>query len=291
MELHLLRAFEAVARHGHYGRAARELALTQPALSKQIQSLEARAGGRLFDRGRHGAALTPLGTLLLPEARTLLRRADDLAGRMVRMARGEVGRMAVGFGLSSIQTAPRAVAAFRARYPDTAITLEDMSSSVQLDLLKSGELDVGFVRLPAGDGWGRLPVGGDRLALASTDPAARLEDGPFVGLARAKGPGLVDQVERYCAALGVRARPVQEAHDLQTVLALVAAGVGMALVPSEAAAIAPPPVTVTPIDHPAARWRIGAVWNPAFANAVTGRFIAVVEELTSASRAPENAVP
>ncbi|WP_433331037.1 LysR substrate-binding domain-containing protein [Spirillospora sp. CA-294931] len=274
MEVASLRAFLAVADRRNYGRAALDLSVTQPTLTKQIQALEARVGGRLFSRGRHGATLTELGAILLPEARDLVCRADALELRMARAARGEVGRLSVGFGLSSIETAPRAVAAFRRRYPGVTVTLDDMSSHSQLERLATGELNVGFVRLPVGDAGGQVLLGTDRLAMATSgEGAADVQE--FVQLRRERGPGLVGQIDRYRAAAGITAPIVQEADDLQTVLALVAAGVGAALVPSGATRIAPSSVTLTPVRHPDAEWRIGAVWNAARPNPLTSNFIEV----------------
>ncbi|WP_131741092.1 LysR family transcriptional regulator [Actinomadura roseirufa] len=287
MDIRLLRGFLAVAEHRAFGRAARACSMTQPALTKQIQALEAQAGGRLFHRGRHGAALTALGAALLPEAHDLVRRADALALRMGRLARGEVGRLAVGFGMSTLELAPRAVAEYRRTHPDIDITLDDMSTRDQLERLASGDLDVGFVRLPVDARWGRLVLRTDRLALASSLGAGEREPenepwtGAFVRLATAKGPGLAAQVERYREAAGIAGPVVQEAHDLQTVLALVAAGVGRALVPAGAGAVAPPQVALTPIDHPAARWRVGAVWDRDAAAPPVRAFLEVVRALAA----------
>ncbi|MEW9551148.1 LysR substrate-binding domain-containing protein [Nonomuraea sp. NPDC050783] len=289
MDLGLLRAFLMVADHGHYGRAAQALNITQPTLTKQIQALEAQAGGRLFDRGRHGAVLTDLGGVLLPDAQALLRQADALSRRMTRIAGGEIGRLSVGFGLSSIDLAPRLVAAFRRRRPHAHITLDDMSSQAQLDRLKEGRLDVGFVRLPVDRGWGRLSVGSDRLALAhahhrDTPPhdvtqlpqwVARHE---FLQLVHERGPGLAGQINRLCTAISVRPTVIQQAHDLQTVLALVAAGAGAAFVPASAHRIAPSPVTIAPIRHPAAAWRMAVVWNRERLHPLTAGFLALVRE-------------
>ncbi|KAB2347968.1 LysR family transcriptional regulator [Actinomadura rudentiformis] len=294
MDIRLLRTFLTVVEHRAFGRAALASAMTQPALSKQIQALEAQVGGRLFHRGRHGATLTDLGTILLPEARDLVRRADALAVRMNRMARGEIGRLSVGFGLSSVELAPRAVAAFRRCYPDADIILDDMSSQAQLERLATGQLDVGFVRLPVGGEWGRLTLQTDRLAIATAgdspdDPPPKNADvvaqwaaaRPFVGLAQVRGPGLASQIEGLCTALGVHAEVVQEAHDLQTVLALVAAGVGTAFVPASADSIAPAQVVLTTVDHDAASWQIGAVWDRHARNPLTVNFLEVVREVAA----------
>ncbi|TDD65806.1 LysR family substrate-binding domain-containing protein, partial [Actinomadura rubrisoli] len=102
---------------------------------------------------------------------------------------------------------------------------------------------------------------------------------PFVRLARVKGPGLADQVERFRDAAGITGPVVQEAHDLQTVLALVAAGVGCALVPAGVGPITPPQVTLAPIGHPAAGWRVGAVWDPASPGPLVRGFLEVVRGL------------
>jgi DNA-binding transcriptional LysR family regulator len=268
MEDRLLRAFVAVADHGTFGAAAGALSLTQPALTKQIQALESRVGGPVFERGRHGARLTALGRALLPDARDVVDRLDALALRAARLTAGGPRRLNLGFGLSSIDIAPRAVAAFRRLRPDVAVTLDDMASSVQIERLRRGQLDAGFVRLPAAPELELLELGSDRLALAvppGTDPTpgpdALIERHGLVRLARAKGPGLARQVDTYLAAAGRRPNTVQYAHDLQTVLALVAAGIAPALVPASAHAIAPDRISLLPIDHPAARWHIGVVWS------------------------------
>ncbi|MFD0631962.1 LysR family transcriptional regulator [Catenulispora yoronensis] len=268
MEDRLVRAFVAVADHGTYNAAALALAVTQPALTKQIQALEARIGGALFRRGRHGARLTPLGRTLLPDARDVVERLDGFELRARRLTAGGAGSLALGFGLSTIDIAPRAVAEFRRRHPRVAVTLDDMATAVQLERLRGGQLDAGFVRLPVGEDLEVLELGVDRLMLAvppnvDTAPGARelmLTHG-LVTLMQTKGPGFVHQVERYLEAIGVEPRVAQRANDLQTVMALVAAGVGVALVSAGAlAVVAPDRINWLPIDHEAARWRIGVVW-------------------------------
>lgn len=277
-----LRAFVAVADHRSFGLAAHSLAVTQPALSKQIQALEHElGGGLLFTRGRHGAALTGFGATLLPQARELVAAADEFARRARRLARGEAGRLSIGFGLSAIDLAPRAVAAFRRSSPDVEISLEDLPSAVQADRIRSGELHVGFVRLPVGDDLRQRVLRRDRLAVASTGPvpadiAGWLGEQGLVRLARAKGPGLGAQIDRLCAAWGIQPGPLHETHDLQTVLALVAAGAGPALVPATAARIAPPAVNLTALSDPAAAWDVGVAWHPTQHTALVPNFLAVL---------------
>ena len=166
MDLRLLRAFVTVARLRNFGAAAEELSTSQPALTKQIQVLERRVGSVLFSRGRHGARLTPAGELLLPDALELLDRSEAFDRRAAQVASGAEGSLAIGFGLSGIELAPRAVALFRSRWPGVTISLEDMSSVVQCERLLAGSLQIGFVRLPVPAGLEHLRLRRDRLTLA-----------------------------------------------------------------------------------------------------------------------------
>ena len=269
MEDRLVRAFVAVADHGTFGAAARALTVTQPALTKQIQALEARIGGVLFRRGRLGARLTPLGRTLLPDARDALDRLDAFELRAKRLTTGGAGRLALGFGLSTIDIAPRAVAEFRRRHPDVGVTLDDMATAVQLERLRRGQLDAGFMRLPVEPDLSVLELGADHLMLAvpgtvDTDPGVRelIMTHGMVALVQTKGPGFVDQVQRYLAAEGIKPRVLQRANDLQTVMALVAAGVGVALVSARApVVVAAERIRWLPIEHEAARWGVGVVWG------------------------------
>lgn len=128
MELKLLRSFVELADAGHYGKTAAKLFVTQSTLSKQIQALEAAAGGLLFERGRHGAILTPLGMLLQREARALLRLSDDIDIKMHRANAGLTGQLDIGFGVSTLVIAPGLIAGFRLMTPDSQITLNDLPS-------------------------------------------------------------------------------------------------------------------------------------------------------------------
>ena len=268
MEYRLLGAFVAVADHGNYGSAARALAVTQPALTKQIQSLEARVGGTLLRRGRHGAEPTGLGKALLPDARDVVERLDAFALRARRLTAIGAARLAVGFGLSTIDIAPRTVTEFRRRRRGVRVTLDEMPSATQIEHLRRGELDAGFVRLPVDEGIPVLGLGGDELMLAipeGIDPApgteALIRELGLICLTRSAHPGFVSLVDDYLTAAGLRPRILQRAQNIQTVLALVTAGIGAALVSSHAGAIAPG-LRLLPVQHRAARWRIGLAWQP-----------------------------
>ena len=289
MEDRLVRAFVAVADHGTFGAAAKALAVTQPALTKQIQALEARIGGAVFRRGRLGARLTPLGRTLLPDARDALDRLDGFELRARRLTAGGAGRLALAFGLSTIDFAPRAVAEFRRRHPDVGVTLDDMASVVQLERLRRGQLDAGFARLPVDPDLSVLELGVDQLTLAvpgnvDTGPGVRelIRRHGMVTLVQTRGPGFGDQVRRYLAAEGIKPRVLQRANDLQTVMALVAAGVGVALVSARAPVVmAPERIRWVPIDHEAARWRVGLVWGGGEVAPALEAFLEVTRELAA----------
>lgn len=175
-------------------------------------------------------------------------------------------RLAVGFGLSTIEIAPRTVAEFRRRRPGVRVALDDLSSAVQLDRLRRGELDAGFVRLPVDKDVSVLELGDDELMLAipeGVDPTpgveALIRELGLVCLARSGNPGFVTLTDNYLEAVGLRPRILQRAQNIQTVLALVTAGLGAALVSAQAGAIRPG-LRLLPVGHPAARWRIALAW-------------------------------
>lgn len=129
MELKLLRTFLTVTELCHFSRAADALHMSQPALSKQIGALEASLGGKLFERGRHGAELTPFGERFLPDAQALVRDADEILARAREATSGQRGHLRLGICLSVLTLVPKLIAEFRRRNPGVAVTLSDLSSS------------------------------------------------------------------------------------------------------------------------------------------------------------------
>jgi DNA-binding transcriptional LysR family regulator len=287
MDISRLRSFVALADRLHFGETARLLNLSQPALSKQIRMLEEEIGAPLFDRDRHGVRLTSVGLALVEQARGLVQGADAVLDRARRAARGEVGRIAIGFGFSALRLVPRVVSRFRRLHPDVEISLRDMSSVDQMEGLRAGRLDVGFVRLPAGRGLGSLPVLAERMVLAypalhaRAGEIAKLEDvrdEPFVQLPRALSPGLHDRVLGLCAARGFRPSVIQEASEFHTVLALVASGLGVTLIPESALQFRSEGVVTRRIRGADAAWRVGAAWREGRGQVVRDGFLAVLRD-------------
>ncbi|MES2055333.1 MAG: LysR family transcriptional regulator [Pseudomonadota bacterium] len=285
MDLHHLRAFVAIAELRHFGRAAAWLNITQPALTKRIRAMEDLLGARLFERDRRGTMLTRFGELLLPDASRITVAADDLRARARRAVAGEWGRLDVGFGLSAIELAPRLVARYRTAHPDVTVSLNNFSSAEQIERLTSGTLDLGFLRLPPSGMLATRPLFMDRLAIArpfdmpfDRDMVSLNRTG-FVMLESDRGPGLSHQIAGWCHSIGFIPRVVQRADDIQTVLALVAGGVGYSILPYGAGKLMNDSVRLEPIDDPAASWTIGMAWRSDRQNPALRNFIAVVDKM------------
>jgi len=287
MELKLLRSFEILSEIGHYGRAARAIHVSQPALTKQIHQLEEEIGGPLFLRGRQGAQLTPVGRLFANEVGPLLRQADRVLDRARRAARGEVGELRLGFGIATRLLVPRLVSRFRRAFPEVQVSLQDTSTPAQLEALAAGTLDVGFVRLPIDPPLVHLPVVEERLVLAvpgsraaelSRRSPATFADEPFVELGVTRSPSFHAHVLRVCAAYGFRPTVTQSATEFFTVLALVAARMGMAVVPSAVTQTRVEGVAYLPLGVPEAAWRVGAAWLPGVSSPAREAFLNLLRE-------------
>jgi DNA-binding transcriptional LysR family regulator len=287
MEIRLLRSFQLLAEEGHFGRAARALHLSQPALTKQVKQLEEEIGAQLFVRGRHGAQLTRLGRLFEEEVTPLLRHVDRVVDRARRAARGELGELRLGFGVATRLLVPRLVSRFRRARPEVIVTLRDMSTAQQVDALRRGTLDVGFVRLPVERPLAHIPVVEDRLLLAvpvsrrdelARRPLQELSGEPFVELSASRSPSYHAHVLRVCARYGFRPRVVQSATEFFTVLAFVSAGMGIAVVPSDVTVTRVEGVSYVALNVPEALWRVGAAWIPGIRNAVRDTFIELLAD-------------
>ena len=287
MDLKLLHSFVQLTDTGHYGKAASNLSVTQSTLSKQIQALETMVGGPLFERGRHGARLTPLGKLLLQEARTLLRLSEEIDVKMHRANAGLTGHLDIGFGISALITAPRLIAGFRVMTPDSQITLNDLPSREQHQQLLGGRLDVGFCRAPEEVGeLSFMRVIEERLALVlscdikipSRSQLSTLNSLGFVALSPSRGPGLDAQISQWCTSARFKPRIVQHADDILTIHAVVAAGLGAAFLPWHGVEALGNRTHQQRLSGPASRWPIGICWRTADTNPLLLRFVDYVSK-------------
>ena len=252
MELRHLRYFVAVAEAGHITRAAAELGIQQPPLSQQIKALEGELGTALFHRHPKGVTLTDSGRLFLAEARRILQDMAAMEQRMLRVASGMRGLLAVAFTTSAAAHGftPKALRAFRSRYPEIALVLNENNAAEITEGVVSGRLHCGFLRVPVS-----RPAG-VALRTLLTEPVvvavpldhrlgrrSRAVDHPGVPLKEFHGenlilvrrpgaPGLYANLLSLCDESGVRPNVVAEVERMITALNLVAAGAGISVVPA-----------------------------------------------------------
>ena len=163
MDIRELQSFIILAEQLHFGRTARLLHLSQPALSKQIRRLESDLGAHLLERGKHGARLTTFGQQFLEDSRSTVHSFTGLRERARRAALGETGRLRIGFGYHTFDLVPKLIVKFRATNPGIEISLRDRSTAEQIEDLTADRIDLGFARLPVPNQFSFLPVVRDRL--------------------------------------------------------------------------------------------------------------------------------
>ncbi|MER6085449.1 LysR family transcriptional regulator, partial [Streptomyces sp. NPDC001833] len=290
MELRHLTAFLAVAEELHFGRAAKRLQMAQPPLSQQIRQLEKELGVQLFERNTRSVRLTSAGQSFLEPARTVLEDLDT-ATRAARAAgRGEYGRVTVGFaGASSHESLPLLTRAVRAAHPGIELVLAGQTyANVALARVAEGSLDLGFVRLPVARPGVVTRVIADeelvcalpsdhRLARHARIPVAALTKDPFVSFPANAGSSLRDATVAACEAAGFTPRVVQEAPDSHTILALVAAGVGVTLTLTSCQHIQQTGLVYRPLAGPPVRLQAAMAWRPDNPSAVLRTVLAVAE--------------
>ena len=248
MELRHLRYFVAVAEEGHVTRAAERLGIQQPPLSQQIRALETELDVQLFRRKPRGVELTQAGEALLGEARGILDRVEYAAAAARRTGRGEAGRIGLGFTSSASfhPFVPRIIREFREASPLVALTLEEAGTGELVDGLRAERIDAAFVRSPSSaaaelavhsvlkeEMVAALPTGHPLAGAARTRlPLVALEPEIFILYRRPLGPGLYDAIIAACQRAGYSPRVGQEAPRMLATLSLVAAGLGVTLIPA-----------------------------------------------------------
>jgi DNA-binding transcriptional LysR family regulator len=246
MELRHLRYFVAVAEEGHITRAAERLGIQQPPLSQQIRALERELDAQLFRRKPRGVELTDAGSAFLADARAILSQIDHAFATTKRTARGEQGEVAVGFTSSAPfhPFVPRIIRAYRDAFPRVSLTLEEGGTTELVDDVRNERIDAAFIRTVIANQAGivvstllqevmvlALPRG-HVLSRHKGDVTLRaLADETFIVYRRRSGPGLYDAILAACNAAGFSPRIGQEAPRIVATLNLVAAGLGISLVP------------------------------------------------------------
>jgi DNA-binding transcriptional LysR family regulator len=298
VELRHLRYFVALAEDLHFGRAARRLNIVQPALSKQIVALERELRVSLFIRTKREVRLTEAGQALYAEARDILQRAEHATDTAKLTAAGGVGSLAIGFiGPAMWNILPSLLREHRSRFPGMHFRLYEMTSGPIIQQVRDGILDAGFIR----------PFGHDEaleirtvwsepfaIAVPEDHPLAREEvvdlataaDETFVLVSRAQSPGLFDQCLALCQSYGFSPPVIEEGNTGGAMFGMVAAGLGVTVVPESAALVPWPGLAFRPLTKREPRLELAVVYRRNNSSTALASFLetveAVVEELAAA---------
>jgi len=280
-----------VAEELHFGRAAERLHMAQPPLSQQIRQLEAELGFQLFHRTKRSVVLTEAGQIFWGECRKIFWQLDQAVRTGQQVSRGELGQLAIAFVSSAAYSVlPQILRSFRSTMPQVSLALHELTTDQQIQWLREGRIDVGFVRPPIEDEtFGCTTIFQEPLvvALPQTHSLAqhpqialsRLAGESFILFPRMLAPGLYDQIITLCQQGGFSPSVVQEAIQMQTIISLVAAEMGVAIVPislqnlQRTGVVYRPLVEVTPKAAIAVTWRKDA-------SATVQRFLEIVTQVT-----------
>jgi DNA-binding transcriptional LysR family regulator len=301
VDLHAWRQFLGLAEELHFGRAAARLGMTQPPLTQALQRLERALGLRLLERTRRSVALTPAGSALVEPVRQLLLRARALPGLARDAAEGRAGTLRLGF-VSTVGFGPLPgwLRGFRRAHPGVALELREATGDVQVQAFDEGELDAGLlVHAPGVPPGARTPLLRLRVAqepLWAAVPAQAPVDGgsrwllaqPLVIFPRATAPSLYDGVLALYHRMGAAPAIAQEAIQMQTIVNLVSAGLGVALVPRAVTRLRRPGVAYRPLPpalaRAAPRWETSLAWPAASSSPAVARFVSHVRAALSGGR-------
>ncbi len=293
LDLRQMRQFIAVAETMSFRRAAERLHMAQPPLTATIRQMEEELGVILFERSNRITRITEAGKVLLEEARRTLAQAERAAVLARRAGTGAIGSLRIGLVASAVrQVVPPIVRRFRASHPEVSVDLQEATTAQQLEALREDRLDLGIVVLP-------LPIGrekgieartilrrhlvavlpaGHRLS-KNSDQRLRLaalawED--WVLFPSHLGPGLHDRIVAACAQVGFAPTVTQRAVQMETIIGLVAAGIGVSLVPETFAGDRRQGVTFRRLAGPATpiRYEIALIWRKADPSPALAAFIA-----------------
>ncbi|MFS2116473.1 LysR family transcriptional regulator [Herbaspirillum frisingense] len=296
IEFRHLRYFLGVVEHGSVAEAARRLHIAQPALSRQIKDLEEEMGALLFDRSVRGATLTAAGQQLAIDARRMLGELQETRQRVARVAEGVEGNLRMGI-TPNFGWHPRILGSLRSFHqaePRIAMSLEPGLSARQLERIREGELDAGFLawRYPPNDQFlagefNEIEVFECRLKLALPRDSrlarqvpvhlSALREEPAIWFPTEVAPGYDQFLDYQCQTAGLVPRKAQLASDVLSILGLVAAGVGYAIVSDVSAYTCPEGVVL--VDHPELTMRhpVSFVYRADNGNPTLGRYIAHLE--------------
>ena len=290
MELRQLRYFVAVAEERHFGQAAQRLHMSQPPLSMQIKGLEAELGVELLNRSTRQVALTDAGRAVLEKTRAILGAVEEARDAARSAEHGTQGKLHVSFiSSATLSLLPPSIRLFRERFGGVELELKELTSAQQVDALYEGEIKVGLVRLPMrAPGIRFEPVFEERLVVAvpSGHVLEKLDrvsleaivDLPLIFFTRQLVPGFHSQIVELFQRVGPFPKVAQHAVHLQTIVGLVASGVGIAILPRSAERVSREGVVYRALDVPDATSWVGLAWVEGDESKLVKNFIATVRE-------------
>ncbi|WP_338863121.1 LysR family transcriptional regulator [Myxococcus stipitatus] len=288
-----LTCFIAVAETLHFRKAAERLRLAQPALSQQIRRLEEELGCQLLRRDRRRVELTPAGRTLLEAGRRALAQLSHAAEAAQRTAAGQASLLRVGFlSPAAFALVPDVLSRLRAEHPEVHLMLREADSTTLLEEVRLGLLDVAFVRGPitaAGvriDALHREPLvlvlpSSHRLAKRQRVPLARLADEPFIGFPRETAPSLHDAMTGLCLEAGFAPSFVSEAGEWYTIVSLVAAGLGCAILPESVRTFTREGAVYRAVEGPSRHVELAIARGPVPPGPALRACLRIVSDLTS----------
>jgi len=294
MELRHLRYFVAVGEEQHFGRAAQRLRVAQPALSRQIQDLEDEIGFKLFERLPRGVKISVAGKSFLEDARRILKEVNDATMRASRVANGQSGTLRVGFAESASWhgVVPESFRQFRQRQPNAELQLTPLNSLDQVEAIRSGRLDAGFVfNMPkSNQEFNQVKVAEHNVVLAAPKghPLFKIKklrlrdigDTPFVLFPRRESPVYYDRLMHECFRHGLKSpRIVQEAVNEATILSLVSHGLGVAFVSDAIRWRCPEGVVILSAADLDVPFPLSLVWRKNNISPLLAKFVSDVQQL------------
>ena len=294
MDLRRLRYFVVAAEELNFSRAAERLHIAQPPLSAQIKQLERELGVKLFDRTSRGVHLTEAGRLFLGEARRIFAQLNQTVDFIRRVGDGRIGRLALGFLPSAAHNVlPSVLGGFRERFPNVDLSLQEMGPDEEVQKLRSKQIDAGFLYLPVdATGLETKPILREPFVVALPDahPLAteiqvemrQLAEEPFILPPQHHVPACYGHIMEACRRAGFFPKAVQkDVWLMQTIVGLVAGGLGVALVPASIQNLGRAGVTYKRIKDLSLTVEMGVVWRPDNTSPVMQAFLEVVEEIAN----------
>lgn len=297
LDLRHMRHFVAVAEELHFGRAAARLNMAQPPLSQSIRRLEDGIGFALLERSSRRVALTPAGRIFLEEAKRTLAQAEATLRLSRQVASDELAELTLGFVSAAVyEVLPRVLGSCRQRLPKVQIRLEEQPSDLQAEMLQSGAIDLGLLHPPLKDPESlelqivhrdpfvaAVPTGSS-LAGADSLDLADLAGQDFILFPYRLGPNLYRSILAACRQAGFAPRIIQEARLMHTILSLVAAGMGVSLVPEGARTMRISGVAYIPLSGmpESLAWELAMAWRRNDRRRALMRLLDVVRTETSA---------